>query len=247
MISAVETRKQRDLGAEEQAGQTATRLGEAEASLALKEKELMALREAGDAAKAARDAAQGELAKLKAVVDAQTAAAEQRQAAALRETEVHESLLAEVEALRVEVKVKERAVNSALLQSAERGSTADAAQVAAETATAELEKLRRVVAEKATAAADAAQAEMLAQQGKEEAENLSAALRKELRTAQDSLLELRQEMDGRVQTLTTEMSAAQSQGSSSAEQMAALQSDLERARTALSAAAEASLSKGAPH
>ena len=156
MISAVETRKQRDLGAEEQAGQTATRLGEAEASLALKEKELMALREAGDAAKAARDAAQGELAKLKAVVDAQTAAAEQRQAAALRETEVHESLLAEVEALRVEVKVKERAVNSALLQSAERGSTADAAQVAAETATAELEKLRRVVAEKATAAPPAA-------------------------------------------------------------------------------------------
>ena len=75
---AAEARKQRDLGVEEEAGLVAARLGEAEANLALKEKELTALREAGEAAKASRDAAQGELAKLKAVVDAQAAAAEQR-------------------------------------------------------------------------------------------------------------------------------------------------------------------------
>jgi chemotaxis protein MotB len=243
--NAAESRKQRDSGIEEQAGLVAERLGQAEASLALKEKELAALREAGDAAKASRDAAQGELAKLKAVVDAQAAAAEQRQASALKETEAHSSLLVEVEALRTEVKVKERAINTALLQSAERGSNADAAQVAAETASAELEKMRTVVTEKANAAASAAQGEMLANQGKEEAEKLSAALRVELQTAQASLMELRKDMDARVQNLTTEMSAAQNEGSASAAQMATLQGDLEKARIALNAAAAASLSKDA--
>jgi chromosome segregation ATPase len=74
---------------------------------------------------------------------------------------------------------------------------------------------------------------------------LSAALRVELQTAQASLMELRKDMDARVQNLTTEMSAAQNEGSASAAQMATLQGDLEKARIALNAAAAASLSKDA--
>ena len=243
--NAAQARKDRDSGIMEEAGEMSVKLGEVSASLKLKEQELVMLREQGLGATAARDAAQGELAKLKAVVNAQALSAEQRQASAARESQSHAELLKEVEVLRTEVKVHEKAANSALLQSAARGSNADAAKVAAAAAAIELEKIRLVVGEKANLAATAAQEKMLADQGKDEAERLSAALRGELQTAQASLLELRSEMAAKVQNLTASVSAASQQGSASEQQMSKLTADLEKARVALSAAAEASLSKDA--